>query len=489
MTFFPDMKTIVTMGGLQITWYAVIILSAAFVSYFLSVRQFKKMGYKEAVFENFFLYMMPIAILGARCWYVLFQWEYYIHDPIRIFYIWEGGLAIHGGIIAATIFGYFYFKKKAMNGLRIADVIFPNLLIAQAIGRWGNFMNQEAYGGIVSENFYQGWPSFIKDQMWINGEYRQPTFLYEAVGNIIGFCLITFIFKKYGRKKRGDLAFAYLAWYGVVRLFVEGLRTDSLMLGDLRIAQIISILSIFIGVSGILGLWDCLFHKNWLFKKQKPVVLFDLDGTLLDTEKLIFASFEHVFKIYKPEYTLSEAELKSFLGPTLEQTFSKYFKEDQLEEVIRVYRAFNKEHHDAYVTVMDGAHKTLAYLSEHGYDIGVVSNKQAETVQHGLVFCGLHSFVKVVVDSTMVKQPKPDPEGILKACEMLYRSHDDMIYVGDSVTDIQATKRVAGFSIAVLFDPTREEELRKAKPMRCIYHLEEIIELVKEDLEWSDNTI
>lgn len=489
MTFFPDMKTVLTIGELKITWYAVIVLSAAFVGYFLSIRKLKKIGYKEEVFEDFFLYMLPIAILGARLWYVLFEWKHYINDPIRIFYIWEGGLAIHGGIIAATIFGYFYFKKKQMSALRIADIIFPNLLIAQAIGRWGNFMNQEAYGGVVSESFYQGWPHFIKDQMLINGQYRQPTFLYEAIGNIIGFCLIMFVFKKYGRKKRGDLAFAYLAWYGVVRLFVEGLRTDSLMLGDLRIAQVISMISIFIGISGILGLWNCLFHKSWLFKKQKPVILFDLDGTLLDTEKLIFASFEHVFKQYKPEYTLSEAELTSFLGPTLHQTFSLYFEEHQIEEVIRVYRAFNREHHDAYVTPIEGAHKTLAYLKEHGYDIGVVSNKQAEMVHHGLAFCGLDSFVEVVVDSTMVTHPKPDPEGILKACEMLYRSHDDMIYVGDSVSDIQATKRMGGYSVAVLFDPIREEALRNEKPSRCIYHLEEIIDLVKEDIEWNDNTI
>ena len=107
MTFFPDMKTVLTIGSLQVTWYAVLILSGAFLAYFLSLRQFKKWGYKEEVFENFFLMMLPIAIIGARLYYVIFEWNnLYAADPIRIFYIWEGGLAIHGGVIAGTIFGW-----------------------------------------------------------------------------------------------------------------------------------------------------------------------------------------------------------------------------------------------------------------------------------------------------------------------------------------------------------------------------------------------
>ena len=112
MTIFPDMKTVLTIGSLQVTWYAVLILSGAFLAYFLSLRQFKKWGYKEEVFENFFLMMLPIAIIGARLYYVIFEWNnLYAADPIRIFYIWEGGLAIHGGVIAGTIFGWFYFRR------------------------------------------------------------------------------------------------------------------------------------------------------------------------------------------------------------------------------------------------------------------------------------------------------------------------------------------------------------------------------------------
>lgn len=489
MTFFPDTKIIVSFGGLSITWYAVLVLSAAFLTYFLSIRTLKKWGYKTELFEDFFLYMLPIAFIGARLYYVIFEWELYASNPIKIFYIWEGGLAIHGGLIAGTAFGVWYFHRYKVDGLRILDAIFPNLLVAQALGRWGNFMNQEAYGGIVSESYYQGWPSFIKDQMFINGEYRQPTFLYESVGNLIGFFLITFVYKKYGRKKRGDLAFAYIAWYGTVRFFVEGLRTDSLMIGSLRMAQIVSIIFVVVGVLGILGVWNKVFKNVWPFKRQQPVIVFDLDGTLVDTQELIFQSFIHTFKKYKPDYTLSEEELKSFLGPTLKQSFSRYFPENMCDELIAYYREFNHKEHDNYVKEVPHAKETLAYLKEQGYDLAVVSNKTEYAVRLGLHHFEMDQYFDVVLGCESIQNPKPDPEGLLKACEMLNRGHDDLIYIGDAVSDITATKRMGGYSVGFILDETRAEEMKNAKPCSILYDIKDLIPLLKERYEWSDNTI
>lgn len=489
MEFFPDMQTLIQVGPLHVTWYAVFILTGAFITYYLSIRTFRKWGYKDEVFENFFLVMLPIAIVGARLWFVIFDWERYSGDLIKIFYVWEGGLAIHGGVMAALAYGCFYFRKHCINGLRVADVALPFMLIAQALGRWGNFMNHEAYGGIVSESFYNNFPEFIKSNMFIEGAYRQPTFLFESVGNIIGFILIYFIFRKHGYKKRGDMAYAYFAWYGMVRVFVEGFRSDSLMLGNFRIAQIISIISIIFGVLGLLGVWDKLLKNVYPFKKSKPVIIFDLDGTLLDTESLINASFIHTFEKYKPDYKLSDEELKSFLGPTLKQSFERYFDPSMSDELIQYYRDYNRIHHDEYVKAFDGADKLLADLKSNGYDMAIVSNKTRETVQHGLSFCGLDSYFNVIVGCDVLEKTKPDPQGILLACNELYRSHDDVIYVGDSISDIEATKNMGGFSVAVGFDESNRERLLAAKPCRIVDHLSEISELVKEDLEWSDASI
>lgn len=490
MQLFPNIRTFITIGPLTITWYAVFILCGAILAYTLSIRTLKKWGYKTDMFEDFFFYMLPIGIIGARLYYVIFEWSnQYAANPIKIFYIWEGGLAIHGGIIAATLFGLWFFHKRAVDVLRIMDAIFPNVLIAQAIGRWGNFMNQEAFGGIVSPSYYDHWPSFIKQQMYIDGAYRQPAFLIESGCNLIGWLLITFVYKKYGRKKRGDLAFAYLSWYGIVRVYVESMRTDALMLGPIKMAQAISLVGVLIGILGILGVFDKLFKNIWPFKRQKPIVLFDLDGTLVDTKELIFASFVHTFAHYKPGYELSQEELHSFLGPTLKATFLRYFPEAQIEEIIAYYCDFNHEHHDAYIKEFPHAKTTLKTLKEMGYTVGIVSNKVEQTVKMGLDAFGLTPYVDGIVGAEDVKEPKPSAEGLLIACEKLYHNHDDVIYIGDSVSDIEACKNMAAFSIAAAFDAQREEALQTSKPCVIIHDLQEILDIVKEEREWSDVTI
>lgn len=490
MSFFPDMQTVLTIGSLRVTWYAIIILTGAFIGYYLSIRQLKKWGYQEDVFLDFFITMLPISIIGARIYYVIFEWgNQYAADPIRIFYVWEGGLAIHGGLIAGVLYGVWYFKRHAIDGLRVADAVFPNVMLAQAIGRWGNFMNHEAYGGIVADSFYEHWPSFIKDNMYINGHYRQPTFLFESIGNLIGFALISFVYKKYGRKKRGDMAWAYLTWYGMVRVFVEGLRSDALMLGPLRIAQVVSILGIIMGICGILGVWDKLFHNFWPFRKEKPVIVFDLDGTLVDTKELIFESFRHTFAKYLPDHKLTKEELQSFLGPTLKESFARYFKEESIDEIIAYYRAFNHEHHDDYVREIPHVKETLAYLKHEGYDMAVMSNKLKSVVEMGLRSARIDEYFPVVLGCEDVDKPKPDPSGILKAASLLPRSHDDLIYVGDSKTDIEAAKNMGAFSVAFVLEENRAKEMQNAKPCVIIHDMQELKALLKEDHEWSDATI
>lgn len=489
MELFPNLKTIIAIGPITITWYAFLMLAGALAAYCLSIRTLKKWGYQTEIFEDFFYYMFPIGILGARLYYVIFEWEMYAADPIKIFYIWEGGLAIHGGIIASTLFGLWYFHKRAVDGMRIMDAIFPNVLLAQAIGRWGNFINQEAYGRVVSEGYYDLFPGFIKDQMYIRGEYREPTFLYESIANLIGWILIRFVYKKYGRKKRGDLMYAYLCWYGVVRFWIETMRSDALMLGSLKMAQVISLIGITVGLLGICGVIDKLFGKLWPFRRVKPAVLFDLDGTLVDTKDLIYASFRHTFRKYLPDHQLTNEELSSFLGPTLRESFLRYFKADQVDELIAYYRAYNHEHHNEYIKGFPGAKETLKYLKDNGYSVGVVSNKVDTTVQMGLAAFGLESYVDVIVGAEDLEHPKPDPEGLLLACQKLYHNHDDVIYVGDSPSDIETCKNMGAFSVAAAFDKEREAALLKAKPCKVIHQLTEIIDLVKEDHEWSDNTI
>ena len=484
MHLFPNTRIFVSFGSLEIAWYAVLILTGALCAYLLCQRTMKKWGYAPEVLDDYVVPMLFIGILGARAWYVIFEWNYYSSHLNEIVAIWNGGLAIHGGLIAGTIFSLFFFKRRKISFLRMFDLIMPTVLLAQACGRWGNFMNQEAYGGIVSESFFAHYPAFIKNQMFIDGAYRMPTFLFESVCNLLGFLFITFIFRKHWYKRRGDCGFMYMVWYGITRFVIEGMRTDSLMVFGLRTAQLVSLALMVVGCLGLMG----VFHKAFHWKK-KPIVLFDLDGTLIDSQQLVFETFRRVFKELKPDYELSNEELYSFFGPTLEVTFSKYFPEDQVQSIIDRYQVINKSLHKDLLKEVPHAKEMLEGLKEQNIQCAVVSNKRIEVVKRGLKQAGLDGYFKVVLGKENLPEPKPSASGLIEACNLLHTSHDDCIYVGDNVADIVAAKNMAAYSVGFSVDEKQREALEKAHPCKVIDDLMQLVSLCKEDRIWSDNTI
>lgn len=253
MSFFSDFSIFVEIGPLHIQWYAIVILLGAGIAYLLGQYHFKKLGYAKEILSDYFYGLLFCGIIGARIWYVIFMWnEMYFNNPMEIFAVWHGGLAIQGGIFAGLVYSYYFFKKHDIPFLVAGDAIMPGILIAQACGRWGNFFNHEAFGGECTLSFLESLhlPRFIIDNMYIQGVYHHPTFLYESIGNVIAFMIIVLIIKRF-QKHVGVQFFSYFVFYGIVRVFVEGMRTDSLMLGPLRIAQVISIVFIIVGIVGI----------------------------------------------------------------------------------------------------------------------------------------------------------------------------------------------------------------------------------------------
>ena len=242
-------STAITLGFLEIKWYSIFILFAICVaSTIIFLEAFKKKINKETMLDIIF-YGLIVGILGARIYYVLFNLDYYLSDPIEIISMWHGGLAIHGGLIATLIFLYFYTKKNKMNLLLLLDIIVVGVIMAQAIGRWGNFFNGEAFGRVVTKTFLENMhlPKFIIKGMYIDGNYREPTFLYESVFNIIGF-IILLLLRKTKKLHTGTLTGIYMIWYGIVRLIIETFRSDSLMISSIKVAQLISIIGITIGI-------------------------------------------------------------------------------------------------------------------------------------------------------------------------------------------------------------------------------------------------
>ncbi|SES27637.1 prolipoprotein diacylglyceryl transferase [Salisediminibacterium halotolerans] len=238
------------LGPLTVHWYGLIIGIGAVLGYLLAQSEAKKRGLPEDTLADLLLFALPLAILGARLYYVIFSWENYADQPVRALYIWEGGLAIHGGLIASAITAIVFARKKGLSFWKIADITAPSILLGQAVGRWGNFINQEAYGGEVSRGFLESLflPEFIIEQMFINGAYHHPTFLYESLWNLAGVALLLYLRKV--NMRQGELFITYMIWYSFGRFFIEGLRTDSLMLFDvIQVAQLISLVAIAGGIA------------------------------------------------------------------------------------------------------------------------------------------------------------------------------------------------------------------------------------------------
>lgn len=242
-------RVFLDLGFVQIYWYSLTMFLGVVVGIIIARIEIKRKKIDKNLFDNMAFYAILFGFLGARVYYVLFNLDYYLSSPIEILKIWNGGLAIHGSIIGAVLAIYVYCRKKNMNFIEILDICAPALIIGQVIGRWGNFFNSEAHGGVVTRAFLESLhlPKFIIDGMYINGVYYHPTFLYESILNLICF-IVLMILRKNKKIRLGVITGIYLMWYGVVRFFIEALRTDALMLGSLRMAQVISIVIFIIGL-------------------------------------------------------------------------------------------------------------------------------------------------------------------------------------------------------------------------------------------------
>ncbi|CAM3308964.1 prolipoprotein diacylglyceryl transferase [Vagococcus fessus] len=230
--------------GLEVKWYGIIIVTGMVLAVWLATREAKRVGLREDDIIDFMFWGLPLSIIGARLYYVIFEWEYYAAHPSEILAIRNGGLAIYGGLLAGGLVMYFFTRSRYISFWKFLDVAAPGVIVAQSIGRWGNFMNQEAYGGEVSRSFLEKLhlPNFIIDNMNIDGEYHHPTFLYESSWNMIGFFLLLWIRAKKNFLKEGEITFLYVMWYSFGRFFIEGMRTDSLWaFGVIRISQLVSV--------------------------------------------------------------------------------------------------------------------------------------------------------------------------------------------------------------------------------------------------------
>jgi len=239
----------ISLFGLEIRWYSFLLFLAIALGTFLLMKESKKYNYPKDFVFNLLFWTVIFAFIGARVYYVIFNYKFYLNDPISILKVWEGGLAIHGGLLGGFLTLVLYCRKYNTRIFKMTDMVSIPLLLGQAIGRWGNFFNSEAHGGATTLLALQNKhiPDFIINGMYINGVYYEPTFFYESMWCLLGV-LVLLIVRKYKYLKVGQLTCVYLMWYSFGRFFIESLRTDSLMLGGFKVAQLVSIVLFLLGL-------------------------------------------------------------------------------------------------------------------------------------------------------------------------------------------------------------------------------------------------
>ena len=252
-------KIAFSLFGRDVAWYGIIITIGIILAVLYVINRGKYEGISEDDVIDYAIFVIPLSIIGARLYYVLTSLDQY-DTFLEMIAIWEGGLAIYGAVIggALTIIGVSYFKKKKI--LKMYDMVCPAVMIGQLIGRWGNFTNAEAHGGETGIFIRMG----IRAEYMTEAVYVHPTFLYESLWNLLGFLLINAYYKK--KKYHGEIFFMYIAWYGLGRFFIEGLRTDSLYVGPFRISQVIGLVSFVVGASCFVY----MYIKNG--KNAKPIL-------------------------------------------------------------------------------------------------------------------------------------------------------------------------------------------------------------------------
>ena len=244
------------LGPLSIHLYGVIIATGLILAVLYCSKRADQFGLTEDTLLDGVLWVTPVAILCARIYYCAFSWELYADNPISVLYIWEGGIAIYGSVIGAVLGVIVFCKIKKVRITAVLDLVSLGFLIGQSLGRWGNFFNREAFGAETESFFRMGLMKASTGEI----TYYHPTFLYESVWNLTGFLVLHFLSKK--RRFDGQIALGYLAWYGLGRAFIEGLRTDSLYIGNIRVSQLLA------AVSCVVALGLLLMHSRKMHNPQ-----------------------------------------------------------------------------------------------------------------------------------------------------------------------------------------------------------------------------
>ena len=433
-----------TIGGISVRWYALTILFGIVAGYFLMAKPMKAHGYKLDTTDELLLLCLIFGLLGGRlAWLLEHTNNYRMYLPY-IFAISDGGFDILGVLFGICAIVFIYCVRRKMSFLRTLDVITPAVMLFAVIARIGR--------------------SFSEPTVWLaNGL------------DLIGFLLIYFMARPYSEgRRRGDVTAFVIMWLGLSRLVAMVLHWDSYAEHVLLPAFI----------AEALGL--ALYVRIHLRKPTKPIILFDMDGTLMNSRYMVLQCFTYLYKKYSNINKFTPEIQKEIFGPPIREELAKLFPDQDTDMLMDEYLEYQSSFSwKDEVSLFPNTKSTIETLAEEGYDLGIVSSRLRSSSESWLRQMELDHCFKVIIGRDNVENNKPDPEGIVAAGKRLKRGHDSCIYVGDSINDVEMGKAAGVYVVSFISDATRKDAIDQAYPNKEIADLKDLLEIVQERHEWS----
>lgn len=448
MIWFPDLATIVAVGGITIKWYAVTLVLGCILGYLYLSQVMKLHGYKQAVSDDLLVLILISAIIGGRFFWVLENFKNYSMYAWYVFAIGDGGIDILGSLFCIGAVVLKYGKKHHLSFRRTMDIISTAMLITLIIARVGRAL-------------------------------ELSTVWYCVAINIIEFLIIYYVMRTYSpNRKRGDAFSVMLMLTGFDRLAAMVFHWDPLAVNNILLCIVAEVIGVLI--------WT----YSRFFDKRKPVVLFDFDGTIMDSEQMIIGCFAYLFQKYGDINAFTKEIQQEVFGPPLRDELKKLFPDQDTDLLMKDYTEFQKSLPGRHlVSTLPHVVDVLKELKKQGYVTAIVTSRLSESCETWVEDLEIEDYFDLIVGTERYRHAKPRPDGIIETCEMLNTGHDSVVYIGDNVSDVQSGKNAGVYTIAFITNQEKEEKIKAEKPNATIYDITELLTILNEKHDWSNDLI
>lgn len=448
MIWFPDLSTIVSVGGITIKWYAVTLVLGCILGYLYLSQAMKLHGYKQIVSDDILIIAIICGVVFGRIFWVLENLKNYSMYAWYVFALGDGGIDILGVLLGVSVGIFLYGKKHHLSFRRTMDVISVALLIVITVARVGRALEVSS--------------------VWLC-----------VAMNLIEFFIIYYVMRQYSpTRKRGDAFVAMLLLSGFDRLAAMVFHLDPLAVNNLLLCIVCEVLGIM------------LWTYSRFFDKRKPVILFDFDGTIMDSEQMIIGCFAYLFQKYGNINDFTKDVQQEVFELPLKEELAKLFPDQNTNMLLKEYTTFQKSLPGRHlVSTLPHVKDVLKQLKQEGFVVAIVTSRLSESCQTWVDDLQIDRYIDMIIGTEKYRHTKPDPDGIIEACELLNTGHDSVVYIGDNVSDVKTGKNAGVYTVAFITNEEKRTKIENEKPNAVMTDIQELLDILNAKHDWSNDLI